>query len=178
MNRAERLNAVLELLAAGGQIEVDDIVNEAVDRCRLVAGVKDIDLVVVGEPQARVYGDANLLMTAVRNLVDNAVAYSPGSTRVAVETPDPPSVPAWVRSCRRPPRDMATAPCRWTMPSCTARSTWVAGHIIAARCRAACTTTGCARSATMRAPHFICACCAAPTATTSSKRRSRRSASR
>jgi two-component system sensor histidine kinase SenX3 len=55
-----------------------------VDRCRLVASAKDIDLSVAGEPEARVYGDSDLLMTAVRNLVDNAVAYSPGGSRVAV----------------------------------------------------------------------------------------------
>ena len=65
-------------------VRVDAVVNEAVDRCRLVAAAKDIDLVVSLEPEARVYGDAHLLMTATRNLIDNAVAYSPGSTRVAI----------------------------------------------------------------------------------------------
>ena len=75
---------VADVLHQPEMVTIDAVVSEAVDRCRLVAGVKDIDLVVVGEPQAKVYGDANLLMTAVRNLVDNAVAYSPGSTRVVV----------------------------------------------------------------------------------------------
>jgi two-component system sensor histidine kinase SenX3 len=56
----------------------------SLDRCRLVAAAKDIELAVALEPQAQVYGDADLLMTAVRNLVDNAVAYSPHSTRVSV----------------------------------------------------------------------------------------------
>ena len=65
-------------------VRLDTVVNEAVDRCRLVAAAKDIDLVVSLEPEARVYGDAHLLMTATRNLIDNAVAYSPSSTRVAV----------------------------------------------------------------------------------------------
>ncbi len=75
---------VADTLHQPEMVVIDSVVGEAVDRCRLVASAKDIDLVVVGEPQARVYGDANLLMTAVRNLVDNAVAYSSGSTRVAV----------------------------------------------------------------------------------------------
>src|SRR4051794_20377495 len=65
-------------------VEVDQVVAEAVDRCRLVASAKEVELVVQTEPLARVFGDANLLMTAVRNLVDNAVAYSGGGTRVAV----------------------------------------------------------------------------------------------
>ena len=75
---------VADTLHQPEMVLIDQVVNEAVDRCRLVAAAKDIDLVVSGEPRARVYGDAPLLMTAVRNLVDNAVAYSPGSTRVVV----------------------------------------------------------------------------------------------
>ncbi len=75
---------VADVLHQPEMVSIDAVVGEAVDRCRLVAGVKDIELVAVGEPEAKVYGDANLLMTAVRNLVDNAVAYSPGSTRVAI----------------------------------------------------------------------------------------------
>ena len=65
-------------------VDVDAVVHDAVDRCRLVASAKDISLTVSGEHGARVYGDGDLLMTAVRNLVDNAVAYSPGGSRVAV----------------------------------------------------------------------------------------------
>ena len=75
---------VADTLHQPEMVVVDRVVSEAVDRCRLVAAAKDIDLVVSAEPQARVYGDAPLLMTAVRNLVDNAVAYSLGSTRVVV----------------------------------------------------------------------------------------------
>ena len=75
---------VADTLHQPEMVTIDPVVREAVDRCRLVASAKDIDLVVVGDPQARVFGDAGLLMTAVRNLVDNAVAYSGGSTRVAV----------------------------------------------------------------------------------------------
>ena len=61
-------------------VAVDDVVAEAVDRCRLVAdGAARSTLAVVGGRTApKVYGDAELLVTAVRNLVDNAVAYSPG----------------------------------------------------------------------------------------------------
>jgi len=37
-----------------------------------------------GDRGGVVYGDHNLLVTAVRNLVDNAVAYSPDRTRIGV----------------------------------------------------------------------------------------------
>lgn len=75
---------VADTLHQPEMVVIDAVVGEAVDRCRLVASAKNIELVVSGEPQARVYGDANLLMTAVRNLVDNAVAYSPNSTGVSI----------------------------------------------------------------------------------------------
>jgi two-component system sensor histidine kinase SenX3 len=65
-------------------VDVDAVVHDAVDRCRLVASAKDIEIAVQGDPEARVYGDGDLLMTAVRNLVDNAVAYSPGGSRIAI----------------------------------------------------------------------------------------------
>src|SRR3954451_3983947 len=65
-------------------VDVDAVVHDAVDRCRLVASAKDLEIAVQGDPEARVYGDDDLLMTAVRNLVDNAVAYSPTGSRIAV----------------------------------------------------------------------------------------------
>jgi two-component system sensor histidine kinase SenX3 len=66
------------------QIQVDDVVSDAVDRCRLAAQAKHIDVVAGGDQGSRVFGDHALLVTAVRNLVDNAIAYSPEGTRVAV----------------------------------------------------------------------------------------------
>lgn len=64
--------------------DVDEIVAEAVDRCRLSAQSKRIDVVPGGDPGGVVFGDHNLLVTAVRNLIDNAIAYSPEVTRVGV----------------------------------------------------------------------------------------------
>jgi two-component system sensor histidine kinase SenX3 len=65
-------------------VDVDDVVHEAVDRSRLVAERKDIELATGGEPGLQVLGDADQLVKALRNLIDNAVSYSPESTRVAV----------------------------------------------------------------------------------------------
>lgn len=65
-------------------VGLDEVVTEAVDRCRLAAQKKKIEVVVGGDRGAVVFGDHTLLVTAVRNLVDNAIAYSPDSTRVGI----------------------------------------------------------------------------------------------
>jgi two-component system sensor histidine kinase SenX3 len=65
-------------------VAVDDVVAEAIDRVSLAAQRKRIEVGVGGDHGAVVYGDHSLLVTAVRNLVDNAIAYSPDATRVAV----------------------------------------------------------------------------------------------
>jgi two-component system, OmpR family, sensor histidine kinase SenX3 len=65
-------------------VDVDDAVSDAVDRVRMAAQAKNIDVVVGGDMGATVYGDHALLMTAIRNLVDNAVSYSAENTRVGV----------------------------------------------------------------------------------------------
>jgi len=65
-------------------VDVTGVIDEATDRARIVAQGKDIEIKVGGEQEAYVYGDHNLLVTAVRNLVDNAVAYSPEHTTVGV----------------------------------------------------------------------------------------------
>jgi len=65
-------------------VELDGVLSEAVDRCRTTAQRKHIEVDIDGETGAVVYGDRHLLVTAVRNLVENAVAYSPDLTRVRV----------------------------------------------------------------------------------------------
>lgn len=65
-------------------VEVDDVVEEAVDRVKVAADSHGVPLVVGGERGLRVYGDRALLTTAVRNLLDNAIRYSPAGDRVSV----------------------------------------------------------------------------------------------
>jgi two-component system sensor histidine kinase SenX3 len=67
-----------------GTVDVSDVVTEAVDRARTAAQAKNIVITAGGGQDVLVYGDHNLLVTAVRNLLDNAVAYSPPATRVGV----------------------------------------------------------------------------------------------
>jgi two-component system sensor histidine kinase SenX3 len=65
-------------------VEVDEVVVEAMDRCRLAAQARRITLVTGGEAGLIVLGDSDQLVTAMRNLIDNAVNYSPENTRVAI----------------------------------------------------------------------------------------------
>lgn len=73
-------------IPAPQQVALDEVVAEAVDRCRLKANSKEISLVIGGDDDLTVMGDEDLLATALRNLIDNAVAYSPERTRIAVST--------------------------------------------------------------------------------------------
>lgn len=65
-------------------VSVDAVIAEAMDRVRAAAEAKNIRLVRGGPLGLAVIGDKTQLVTAVNNLVDNAVAYSPEHTRVAV----------------------------------------------------------------------------------------------
>ncbi len=65
-------------------IAVDELVAVAVDRGRLHAEAKEITLAVGGEHGLSVFGDRKQLLTALGNLVDNAVNYSPPRTKVAL----------------------------------------------------------------------------------------------
>jgi len=68
----------------GRPVDINTVVSEAVDRSQLPAESKNIQLVVGGRADALVYGDQDLLVTALRNLIDNAVRYSPENTKVGI----------------------------------------------------------------------------------------------
>jgi two-component system sensor histidine kinase SenX3 len=65
-------------------VDLSAVVAEALDRCRMKASAQGIDLVAACDERVIVLGDEDLLVTALRNLLDNAVAYSPERTRVVV----------------------------------------------------------------------------------------------
>jgi two-component system, OmpR family, sensor histidine kinase SenX3 len=67
-------------------VKLDGVVAEALDRCRMKASARGIDLIATGTHGLSVLGDEDLLITALRNLLENAVAYSPDKTRVDVST--------------------------------------------------------------------------------------------
>ncbi|MDZ5076820.1 sensor histidine kinase [Nesterenkonia sp. HG001] len=69
---------------AGLPVDLDEVISEAVDRSRLPAEAKDITIRVGGSLPRGVHGDHDQLTMAFRNLIDNAVRYSPEGTRVGV----------------------------------------------------------------------------------------------
>ncbi len=92
INESTRLGAlVTELIALSrlqgaerlpelATVAVDDVVREALVRCRLAAESADIRITVDPPSGLLLDGDAPLLVSALSNLIDNAVSYSlPGS---------------------------------------------------------------------------------------------------
>ncbi|WP_026124386.1 sensor histidine kinase [Nocardiopsis baichengensis] len=73
-----------EPMADPAEVEVDAVIEEALDTVRTAADAKRIELVAGGAGGLEVLGDEGLLATALRNLVSNAVAYSPKQTRISV----------------------------------------------------------------------------------------------
>src|SRR6266702_1480148 len=67
-------------------VDLDTVVAEALDRGRMKATARGIELASTGTRRLAVLGDEELLVTALRNLLDNAAAYSPEKTRVLVST--------------------------------------------------------------------------------------------
>lgn len=67
-------------------VRLDGVVAEAMDRTRLAAAAKGIELVAAGQDGLVVRGVEKQLVTAVTNLLANAVAYSERETHVSVST--------------------------------------------------------------------------------------------
>jgi two-component system sensor histidine kinase SenX3 len=96
LNEANRLGTlVIELIALSrlqgakrlpelGTVEVDEVVYEALARCRLAAESANIKITVDPPSGLLLNGDATLLVTALSNLLDNAVSYLPPGNPVSV----------------------------------------------------------------------------------------------
>lgn len=65
-------------------VDINTLVAESVDRNRLTAEDKNIQLQVGGNATRPAYGDRELLGTAVRNIIENAIRYSPENTKVGI----------------------------------------------------------------------------------------------
>ena len=66
-------------------VDVAVCADEAVEQTRLVAGLREVVATPTDPPgQLRVYGDPELVTTAIRNLITNALNYSDDGTKVGV----------------------------------------------------------------------------------------------
>jgi two-component system sensor histidine kinase SenX3 len=65
-------------------VAIDEVVSEALARTRLSAEAARIEIVVDRPIGIEVDGDQTLLVTALCNLIENAIAYSPAETPVSV----------------------------------------------------------------------------------------------
>jgi two-component system sensor histidine kinase SenX3 len=65
-------------------VGIDHVVTAAVDQNQVGAAARRITLASGGTRGAEVYGDEALLITAVHNLISNAVNYSPDGSRVGI----------------------------------------------------------------------------------------------
>ncbi len=65
-------------------VPMDWVIAEVIDRTRTTASAKEIDVVYEGQRGTTVYGADSQVATAVSNLVENAIAYSPEGTTVQI----------------------------------------------------------------------------------------------
>ncbi|PQE01606.1 two-component sensor histidine kinase [Mycobacterium sp. EPG1] len=67
-----------------GTVDVDVVVSEALSRHKVAAENADITVTTDAPTGFRVLGDQTLLVTAIANLVSNAIAYSPNGSSVSI----------------------------------------------------------------------------------------------
>jgi two-component system sensor histidine kinase SenX3 len=96
LNEANRLGTLVSELIALSRLQgaerlpelatvaVDQVITEALDRCRLAAESANIRITADPPSGLVLHGDATLLVTALSNLLDNAVSYSPPGSPVSI----------------------------------------------------------------------------------------------
>lgn len=82
LSRLQDADPLLDALLVG----VDDAVDEAINQCQVIAGLRDIEIVRGPKVDVSVVGDRKHLIMAIHNLIENAINYSPDKTRVSVNT--------------------------------------------------------------------------------------------
>jgi len=93
-SEARRIDEIIDLsrlqssdpLQKALEVEVSDVVREAVDQAQFSSEQRGITLEIGDIEDATVIGDRDQLITAVHNLVENAVNYSPERTKVSIVT--------------------------------------------------------------------------------------------
>lgn len=78
-----RLQAT-DVLTHPTRVDIDHVVAAAIDQNRVAADARSIRLVSGGDAGAQVYGEEPMLVTALHNLIANAIQYSPDNSRVGI----------------------------------------------------------------------------------------------
>ena len=74
-----------DTVAAAKPVDLGECAVRATEETRLLAESRNIEVLLRADEESHVVlGDENLLTTAIRNLVSNAVNYSPADTRISV----------------------------------------------------------------------------------------------
>ena len=68
------------------EVGVEYLVREAIDQCQISADNRKISITFADSTSAIVLGDRDQLIMAVHNLIENAINYSPESTKVSITT--------------------------------------------------------------------------------------------
>lgn len=63
---------------------ISECIKEAMDQSRLNAEARHVDLVYKNDDHSQINGDRDQVTMAIHNLIENAINYSPDSTRVAI----------------------------------------------------------------------------------------------
>ena len=71
-------------LATASPVEVDRVINDAIDAVQLLADLHSIEIVQVRSPDVKIMGDEYQLVMAIRNLLSNAITFSPVNSRITV----------------------------------------------------------------------------------------------
>lgn len=78
-------------------IDLVDLVRELVLRLTPIAELKDVDLRMRGDDEAMFSGDPILLQNAIRNLIDNALKYSPSESIIDIAVKSEPATQIEIR---------------------------------------------------------------------------------
>ena len=73
-----------EVLASAEIVDLNDVMAEAIDRNEQLAASRKIRLNSEQAPKLEVFGNKEMLITAVKNLIENAISYSEPGTSVGI----------------------------------------------------------------------------------------------
>jgi two-component system sensor histidine kinase SenX3 len=71
-------------LSTANPVEVSRIITDSVDAIQLLADLHSVEIVQVSEPDVKIVGDEYQLVMAIRNLLTNAITFSPVNSRITV----------------------------------------------------------------------------------------------